>query len=158
VVVLTLLLLLFGLLMWFSASFVGAALDGDAFGTFRRQLLWAAIGLPVLWLTSRVPRTVLRRLAWPGLALAVLGLLLVLIPGVGVERFGSSRWVGVGEFYRPRGSGEQRHQVSRRQNLFYFWWPIEGRVQRRERGNRVRDLIGQAKVGRLWRSLSVLGG
>jgi cell division protein FtsW len=98
VVVLTLLLLLFGLLMGFSASFVGAALDGDAFGTFRRQLLWAAIGLPVLWLTSRVPRTVLRRLAWPGLALAVLGLLLVLIPGVGVERFGSSRWVGVGEF------------------------------------------------------------
>jgi cell division protein FtsW len=98
VVVLTVVLLLFGLLMGFSASFVGAAIDGDAFGTFRRQLVWSGLGLPMFWLAGRVPRPVLRRLAWPGLALAVAGLVLVLVPGVGVERFGSTRWLGVGEF------------------------------------------------------------
>ena len=97
IVVVTVVLLLFGLLMAFSASFVDAALDGDAFATFRRQALWAAIALPVAWLASRVPRTLVRRLAWPGLALAVLGLVLVLIPGIGVSRFGSRRWIGVGE-------------------------------------------------------------
>ena len=97
VVVVTLVLLLFGLLMAFSASFVDAALDGDAFGAFRRQTLWAAVALPVFWAASRVPRTVLRRLAWPGMAVAVGGLLLVLVPGIGVERYGSTRWLGVGD-------------------------------------------------------------
>jgi len=97
VVVVTLVLLLFGLLMAFSASFVDAALDGDAFGAFRRQALWAAVALPVFWAASRVPRTVLRRLAWPGMAVAVGGLLLVLVPGIGVERYGSTRWLGVGD-------------------------------------------------------------
>lgn len=98
IVVLTLLLLLLGLLMGFSASFVGAAMDGDAFGVFRRQLLWSAIGLPLFWAAGRLPRQLLRRLAWPGLGLTLIGLVLVLIPGVGVERFGARRWLGVGEF------------------------------------------------------------
>ena len=97
-VVVTVLLLLFGLLMAFSASFVDAALDGDAFATFRRQALWAAVAAPVAWSVSRLPRAVLRRLAWPALGVAVLGLVLVLVPGLGVERFGSRRWLGIGEF------------------------------------------------------------
>jgi cell division protein FtsW len=97
IVVLSAILLLIGLLMGFSASFVGAALAGDAFATFRRQLIWSAIGAPVFLLAVRLPRSVLRRLAWPGLGAAILGLVLVLVPGIGVERFGSSRWLGVGE-------------------------------------------------------------
>ncbi len=96
-VLVTMILLLFGLLMAFSASFVDAALDGDAFATFRRQALWAAVALPIAWVASRMPRIGLRRLAWPGLGAAVVGLVLVLVPGVGVERYGSTRWIGVGE-------------------------------------------------------------
>jgi cell division protein FtsW len=94
--VITLFLLLVGLLMSFSASIVDAAQEGDAFGIFRRQAVWAVIGVVVYLFASRVPRSVLRALSWPGMVLAGLALLLVLIPGVGVTRFGSTRWLGFG--------------------------------------------------------------
>lgn len=92
----TVLLLLLGLLMSFSASIVDAAQDGDAFATFRRQVLWAALSVPAFFLAARLPRHRLRELSWP-LFIAVLVLLvLVVLPGVGVTRFGSTRWLGVG--------------------------------------------------------------
>jgi len=94
--VVTLFLLLVGLLMSFSASIVDAAQDGDAFGIFRRQAVWAAIGIPMYLLASRLPRSLLRTLSWPGMVLAGLALALVLVPGIGVSRFGSTRWLGFG--------------------------------------------------------------
>lgn len=94
--VVTLFLLLVGLLMSFSASIVDAAQDGDAFGIFRRQAVWAIIGVPVYLLASRLSRRALRALAWPGMLLSVIALVLVLIPGIGVSRFGSTRWLGIG--------------------------------------------------------------
>jgi cell division protein FtsW len=94
--VVTLLLLLIGLLMSFSASIVDAAQDGDAFGIFRRQAVWAAIGVPIYLGASRLPRQLLRTLSWPGMLLTGIALVLVLIPGIGVSRFGSTRWLGFG--------------------------------------------------------------
>lgn len=94
----TVLLMLLGLLMSFSASIVDAAQEGDAFGTFRRQAMWAAISLPAFFLASRFPRAHLRRLSWPLIVGALVVLVLVLIPGVGITRFGSTRWIGVGGF------------------------------------------------------------
>jgi cell division protein FtsW len=91
VVVLTLI----GLVMSFSASFVDAAEEGDPFGVFRRQLVWVLLGIPAFALTASLDHRVWRRLAWPLLAGSLLGLLLVLTP-VGVERFGSTRWLGFG--------------------------------------------------------------
>jgi hypothetical protein len=44
--VVTVLLLLTGLVMSFSASFVDAAEAGDPFGVFRRQIVWALLGVP----------------------------------------------------------------------------------------------------------------
>ncbi len=92
------LLLLIGLVMSFSASVVDGAESGDAFGILRRQLLWAAIGLPVFWLVSRMDPRVWRGLSWVLIVVAVLGLMLVIVPGVGVSRGGSTRWLGVGAF------------------------------------------------------------
>lgn len=94
--VLTLLLLLLGLVMSFSASFVPAAEAGDPFAVFRRQAAWAAIGLAAFVLTARLDHRIWRRLAWPMLVLAVLGLVLLLVPGVGETRYGSTRWLGIG--------------------------------------------------------------
>jgi cell division protein FtsW len=96
--VVTVLLMLLGLLMSFSASIVDAAQDGDAFGTFRRQVLWAAIALPVFALATRLPRHHLRTLSWPLMFIALAMLALVVIPGVGETRFGATRWLGVGGF------------------------------------------------------------
>jgi cell division protein FtsW len=96
VTVVTLLLLLVGLIMSFSASFVDAAEAGDPFAVFRRQTLWAAIGLVVFTVAARLDHRLWRRLAWPLLAVAIAGLVLVVIPGVGLSRFGATRWLGLG--------------------------------------------------------------
>ncbi len=94
--VVTLSLLVFGLMMSFSASFVDAAEAGDPFGVFRRQLLWAGFGLVAFTVAAALDHRLWRRLSWPLLVLAVVGLVLVLIPGVGLTRFGSTRWLGLG--------------------------------------------------------------
>jgi cell division protein FtsW len=94
--VLTLLLLLLGLVMSFSASFVPAAEAGDPFAVFRRQAVWAVIGLAAFVLAARLDHRIWRGLAWPMLVLAVLGLALLLVPGVGETRYGSTRWLGIG--------------------------------------------------------------
>jgi cell division protein FtsW len=96
--VVTALLLLIGLVMSFSASFVDAAEAGDPFGVFRRQLMWSVLGVVAFALTARTDHRVWRRLCWPLMALAVVGLVLVLVPGVGLTRFGSTRWLGFGPF------------------------------------------------------------
>ena len=96
--VITVLLLLLGLLMSFSASIVDAAQDGDAFGTFRRQALWTAIAVPAFAIATRFPRRNLRTLSWPLMFVALALLVLVIVPGVGETRFGATRWLGVGGF------------------------------------------------------------
>ncbi|MCC5949067.1 MAG: putative lipid II flippase FtsW [Nitriliruptoraceae bacterium] len=96
--VITLILLLIGLVMSFSASFVDAAVAGDAFAIFRRQLLWAAIGLPVFVIAANLHHSIWRGLSWVLLLAALVGLVLVLVPGVGLERYGSTRWIGIPPF------------------------------------------------------------
>jgi len=94
--VLTLLLLLLGLVMSFSASFVPAAEAGDPFAVFRRQVGWAAIGLVAFVTAARLDHRIWRGLAWPLLLVAMVGLVLLLVPGVGETRYGSTRWIGIG--------------------------------------------------------------
>ncbi|MEX2503473.1 MAG: putative lipid II flippase FtsW [Egicoccus sp.] len=94
--VITGVLLLIGLVMSYSASIVDAAEAGDPFGIFRRQLVWAALGVPAFLVVANLDHRVWRRLAWPLIILAVAGLVAVLVPGVGVTRFGSTRWLGFG--------------------------------------------------------------
>jgi len=96
--VVTILLMLLGLLMSFSASIVDAAQEGDAFGTFRRQATWALIALPAFAIATRFPRRHLRRLSWPLVFVTLVLLVMVLIPGIGVARFGATRWLGIGGF------------------------------------------------------------
>lgn len=96
IAVVTALLVLIGLVMSFSASVVDAAEAGDPFGVFRRQLLWAAIGLPAYLVAARVDHRVWRTLAWPLLLIALAGLVLVVVPGVGETRHGSTRWLSLG--------------------------------------------------------------
>jgi len=94
--VVTLLLVVLGLVMSFSASFVDAAEAGNPFGVFTRQATWAAIGIVAFVVAASIDHRVWRRLSWGLLAISLVGLVLVLIDGVGLERFGSTRWLGVG--------------------------------------------------------------
>jgi cell division protein FtsW len=72
------LLVVFGLMMVYSATFM---LRSDSGYFLKRQILWAALGLIMLVLTSRLDYVLLRRLALPIMGLSSLSLLAVLAVG-----------------------------------------------------------------------------
>ena len=88
---------LVGLMMVLSASNVAALrYYGSSWVFFQRQLAWVAIGTVGLVIAARVDYRRWRPLAGPMLAVSVFLLVLVLIPGVGINVNGSSRWLGAG--------------------------------------------------------------
>lgn len=96
-ILLTLLLLGIGLVMIYSASAVLAGRQyGDSLFFFKRQTLWAVVGLITMGTVSRVPYEVWNRTALPLVLVTAVLLGLVLIPGVGIELNGSRRWFRLG--------------------------------------------------------------
>lgn len=92
----TALLVLIGLVILYSTS---SARSVDPNFYLKRQLLWLfALGLPVCIFTSMLDYHFWRRYSWPLLGAAVVLLILVLIPGIGVRVKGSARWLGIGPF------------------------------------------------------------
>lgn len=91
-------LTLIGLVMVLSSSSVEAFKDtGNSFSVFTRQVVFAAVAVPLVVLASRVPVRTWRALAWPLLVSAVLGLLLVLTP-LGRGTKGNRNWIEVAGF------------------------------------------------------------
>lgn len=90
-------LTLLGLVMVISASSVSDLQDhGTTWFSFKRQLMWTVIGGVGLFVATRVHYRRWRAWAGPMLIASIVLLLLVLVPGVGAEVNGSSRWLGVG--------------------------------------------------------------
>ncbi|WP_370326257.1 putative lipid II flippase FtsW [Euzebya sp.] len=88
-------LLVLGLVMTFSASFVqSAAQTGDAFDVFARQAFWAGIGLPVALVAAAVDYRRWRRGTALALLVTLVAMVLVLI--VGEEINGARRWFQLG--------------------------------------------------------------
>lgn len=90
----TLMLLVLGLVMVFSASSVESlAEDGSSFSMFQKQALFAIIGgSAMLWL-SRRPTAFFYRIAPIALVIAVILLVLVLVPGIGINVNGQQNWL-----------------------------------------------------------------
>lgn len=90
-------LLALGTLAVFSAS---AATSYRAYGTpyffLEHQLMWAAIGIPVLIVASKVEYWRYQRLGFLLFTGSILLLVAVLVPHVGVSINGARRWLGVG--------------------------------------------------------------
>ncbi|MDX1509948.1 MAG: putative lipid II flippase FtsW [Nitriliruptorales bacterium] len=95
-VAITLVLVVLGLVMSFSASVVTAAEQGNAFDEFQRQLLWAGLGVPVFFITAAVHVHWWRRVAKWLMLLALAALFAVLMVGVGAAETGSDRWLQLG--------------------------------------------------------------
>jgi cell division protein FtsW len=93
------LLILLGLVMVLSASSIASYSSfGSSFSIFEKQALWFAFGLPGLLVGLRLPTRVTRRFGYPLLIAATVLLVAVLVPGVGRNVQGATRWLGVGPF------------------------------------------------------------
>ena len=100
--ILVLCLLTFGLIMLASASYVSALQKyNDSYHYIKRQLLFAFGGVAVMLIVPRFDYHILRRFALLLLGVSVIMLILVLIPGVGVEVNGARRWLNFGIQFQP---------------------------------------------------------
>lgn len=95
-------LLVIGVAMVMSASFAKTGyskdFNCDLLYFFKRQLLFAVLGMLCLWQVSRLNLLKLRKYTIPLLWVAIILLVLVLIPGIGIKVMGGRRWLGLGFF------------------------------------------------------------
>lgn len=96
-------LVIIGLTMVFSASSVRSyARSGSSYTVLVTQAQWVALGLPALALALWLPVRTYRWLGYPLMLFSVLGLVAVLVPGVGRNVDGATRWIEMGPLsYQP---------------------------------------------------------
>lgn len=89
-----LLLTAFGLVMVLSATSATAVDRGEGpYDVVLKQGVFALVGVPLMFLLSRLPVEFWKRIAWPALILTTLLQLLVFVPGLGVENDGNRNWI-----------------------------------------------------------------
>ncbi|MBZ4486644.1 putative lipid II flippase FtsW [Microbacterium sp. cx-55] len=85
----------FGLVMILSATSATAEdAGGGPYDAVLKQGVFAMIGIPLMFLASRMPLTFWKRIAWPALILAILFQMLVFTP-LGVENDGNQNWIRI---------------------------------------------------------------
>lgn len=95
VLVIVAMLLTIGLGAMLSASSVASIkANGDQFELFTKQILWVALGLAALVLTSFIPYRVWQRFALPIFLVTIAGLLATVV--IGSTRGGATRWIVLG--------------------------------------------------------------
>ena len=93
----TTLLLCLGLMMVLStASYTDLTAGKSPYHDFQWQVVGIVVGLPIMWLMARSSPRVFRAMAYPLLAVSVIGLGLTLIPGVAVKHNDVARWIAIG--------------------------------------------------------------
>ena len=90
-------LVVMGLLAVYSSSFALGLLEfGDANYFIVRQVLFAGLGAAAMWVLMKMDYRQLRWLSPLLMLAAIVGLFAVLMPGIGVERNGATRWIYIG--------------------------------------------------------------
>lgn len=90
-------LLCAGIVMVFSASYPYALFHyNDGYYFLKRQVMWAILGVPVMFFMANYNYHKLEKYAIPLLIVTAVLLLAVFIPGVGMVKNGSRRWIGAG--------------------------------------------------------------
>jgi cell division protein FtsW len=90
-------IVLFGLIMVLSASYVTSQADGHgAFAIFNKQLFWAVVGFITMGVISRISIAFIQRMTPIAFVamLAFQGLVLI----IGTEIYGNRNWIRIGEF------------------------------------------------------------
>ncbi|MCH7718702.1 MAG: putative lipid II flippase FtsW [Chloroflexi bacterium] len=90
-------LVVLGLLMVYSSSFAVGLLAYDNANYFvLRQAMWAAIGIGGMLVLMRLDYHWLRTISPLLMLVAIVALVAVLVPGIGLERNGAQRWIAMG--------------------------------------------------------------
>ena len=95
--ILVVLVAAFGVLMVYSASYYAAEKQfGDAFYFMKKQLVGFILGIVAMLAAGFFPYRNLKKLKWPALIVSLVLLAAVFVPGLGVENYGATRWIGLG--------------------------------------------------------------
>ncbi|MBR5192588.1 MAG: putative lipid II flippase FtsW [Clostridia bacterium] len=90
---------LIGIVFIYSASNYSAnSTYKDPFYFVKKQAIGIALGIVALIFTSNLNLNVLKKLNVPIAIICIILLLLVFVPGIGVENYGARRWIGFGGF------------------------------------------------------------
>jgi len=96
-IVITLGLVIFGIIMVFSASYYTAINEwGDPYHYLKRAIAWAVIGLVLMCLTAMLDYRVYAKFA-PAILIVSAVMLVLLFTPVGISKNNATRWIGVGE-------------------------------------------------------------
>jgi cell division protein FtsW len=99
ILIVTLSLVAFGVVMIYSSSsIVAMERYGDEYYFLKKQLVFAAVGVLMMLVLSRLKYENLRKVAYAGIAFCAILLILILIPPIGVKRGGATRWLNLGFF------------------------------------------------------------
>lgn len=94
-------LITFGLIQVYTSSYIFAVDKyGDGLMFFKKQLVFVFAGLAVMILLMKSPQNLLIRWGWIFWGIAVFGLLLTFVPGLGVRVGGAQRWLPLGFGFR----------------------------------------------------------
>ena len=87
----------FGCVMIYSASSYTAEVQyGDSLYFVKKQIIGVVLGTAAMIGTCFLPYKKLSKFTLPALIVAVVLLVLVFIPGVGITNYGATRWIGFG--------------------------------------------------------------
>lgn len=90
-------LALFGILMQYSASSYSALKEtGDAFFYAKKQALSLVVALVAAFGARKLNPQILKKLKWVILIVSYVLLALVFVPGLGIEKYGATRWINLG--------------------------------------------------------------
>ncbi|HOE78626.1 MAG TPA: putative lipid II flippase FtsW [Smithellaceae bacterium] len=97
--IVTLILVTVGTAMIYSSSSI-VALEKfkDAQYFLKKHLFFVFAGLVLMIVMTRVPYEYLRKVAYPGVILSIVLLLMLFVPSLGIKRGGATRWLNAGVF------------------------------------------------------------
>lgn len=96
VVILVVALVIFGVVMVFSASYYNSLNDtGSPYGYLKKQLFFAVTGFVIMYIMSIVDYHIFKKLAVPLVIISII-LLLLLFTGLGLNVNGATRWIRLG--------------------------------------------------------------
>ena len=129
-VILTVMLVIFGVIMVFSASYYQSINETSVTGKSTpyayliRDVAWAVLGFVLMIFTALFDYKNYRKIAIPALVISFILLVLLMIPGLGEDRNGAVRWLGVGNFTIMPG------EIAKIALIIFVAWYLSEKPQR----------------------------